>query len=109
MSQTSPVTDLDLHAYVDDELSPRRKESVKAYLAASPEAFSRVASWRINEERLRAAFDDVSQEPLPLRLKGGKVERRIVTVPVWRMMALFVGGVATGVFLMAVGMLLMTR
>ncbi len=64
-----PVTEDELHAYVDNELPAERCSDVEAWLAAHPEDAARVQSWRAMAERLHARYDSVLDEPVPKRLE----------------------------------------
>ena len=64
-----PVTEDELHAYVDDELPAERRGDVEAWLAAHPEDAARVQSWRAMDEMLHARYDSVLDEPVPKRLE----------------------------------------
>lgn len=64
----APVTEEDLHAYVDGRLDPARRIEVEAWLAGHPDMRQSVADWRIQNERLHAGFDPVLGEPVPARL-----------------------------------------
>lgn len=60
-----PVTEADLHAYVDGVLSDARREEVAAYLASRPEELQRVNAYRAQNDALRALFSPVLDEPVP--------------------------------------------
>lgn len=64
-----PVTEDELHAYVDNELPAERRGDVEAWLAARPEDAARVQSWRAMAEMLHARYDQVLDEPVPKRLE----------------------------------------
>jgi anti-sigma factor RsiW len=64
-----PVTEDELHAYVDNELPAERRGDVEAWLAARPEDAARVQSWRTMAEMLHARYDSVLDEPVPKRLE----------------------------------------
>src|SRR5215472_16516499 len=64
-----PVTEDELHAYVDNELPAERRGDVEAWLAAHPEDAERVASWRAMADALHARYDAVANEPVPRRLE----------------------------------------
>ena len=69
-SNTSPpVTEAELQAFVDRELTPERHRDVDAYLAHRPEEARRVESYRSQNLRIRALFDPVMVEPLPERVR----------------------------------------
>src|SRR3984885_9736463 len=54
---TIPVTEDELHAYVDNELPAERRGDVEAWLAAHPDDAGRVQSWRAMAEALHARYD----------------------------------------------------
>ena len=64
-----PVTEDELHAYVDNELPAERRSDVEAWLATHPEDAQRVQSWRAMAEALHARYDSVANEPVPKRLE----------------------------------------
>ncbi len=47
-----PVTEDELHAYVDNELPAERRADVEAWLASHPEDAARVRSWLAMAELL---------------------------------------------------------
>jgi anti-sigma factor RsiW len=71
--RNSPVTEDELHAYVDGELPADRQEAVAAWLVAYPEQALLVASWRAQAEAVRARYGAVVNEPVPDRLKLDRV------------------------------------
>ncbi|MEK6591925.1 MAG: anti-sigma factor [Pseudomonadota bacterium] len=70
MSDSSkiPVTEADLHAYADGQLSEMRRLQVEAYLASRPEEQARVKAWMTDNQNLRAILDPVLHEPIPVRM-----------------------------------------
>ncbi|MEO7338364.1 MAG: anti-sigma factor, partial [Caldimonas sp.] len=64
----SPITEADLHAYVDQQLTPLRHAEVEQYLATRPEEHARIRDWQQQNEALRGGLDPVLAEPLPMRL-----------------------------------------
>jgi anti-sigma factor RsiW len=74
--RTIPVTEDELHAYVDGELPAERSSDVEAWLAAHPEDAERVQSWRAMAEALHARYDSVANEPVPQRLELERLERQ---------------------------------
>jgi anti-sigma factor RsiW len=64
-----PVTEDELHAYVDNELPAERRGDVEAWLAAHAEDAERVQSWRTMAEALHARYDAVADEEVPRRLE----------------------------------------
>jgi anti-sigma factor RsiW len=68
MDQERPVTDDDLHAFVDGVLDAGRRPAVERHLAAHPEAAARVAAWQAVGASLREATEWKAREPVPARL-----------------------------------------
>src|ERR1019366_5230502 len=60
-----PVTEDELHAYIDNELPAERRGDVEAWLAAHAEDAERVRSWRAMAEGLHARYDSVADEEVP--------------------------------------------
>jgi anti-sigma factor RsiW len=63
-----PVSEVELHGFVDGDLDRGWREAVQAFLAASPEDAARVETWRRQNETIRAAFARVETGPLPWSL-----------------------------------------
>src|SRR2546425_12247566 len=63
-----PVTEDELHAFVDNELPAERRGDVEAWLASHPDDAARVQSWRAMAEELHARYDSVVDEAVPKRL-----------------------------------------
>jgi anti-sigma factor RsiW len=78
--QKIPVTEDELHAYVDNELPAERRGDVEAWLAAHPEDAERVQSWRAMAEALHARYDQVADEEVPKRLE---IERLLPKPRTW--------------------------
>jgi anti-sigma factor RsiW len=70
-----PVTEDELHAYVDGELPDDRKEAVSAWLVANPEDAALVAGWRAQADSIRARYGSVVNEPVPERLQLDRIIR----------------------------------
>jgi DNA-directed RNA polymerase specialized sigma24 family protein len=70
-----PLTEGELHRFVDDLLDLRRKDEIAALLAARPDMSRRASEWRRQSERLRRAFEPLLREPLPLLLNFTTPER----------------------------------
>jgi len=60
-----PVSDGELHAFVDGELEAVRRADVEAWLADNPEAAARVTFYRQLNEALHRRYDHVLSEPVP--------------------------------------------
>ena len=74
-TRDSPITEDELHAYVDGELPSDRMAAVAAWLADHPEHAATVASWRAHAERIRARYGAVSEEVVPRRLMLDQIMR----------------------------------
>jgi anti-sigma factor RsiW len=90
-----PVTEDELHAYVDNELPAERRGDVEAWLAAHPDDAARVQSWRAMAEALHARYDSVADESVPKRLE---IERLVQQPRRW-----MVGAVAATLAAFIVG------
>jgi anti-sigma factor RsiW len=75
-----PVTEDELHAYVDNELPAERRSDVEAWLASHPDDAARVQSWRAMAEALHARYDSVADEVVPKRLE---IERLVQQPRKW--------------------------
>ena len=71
-----PVTEDELHAYVDNELPAERRRDVEGWLATYPEDAERVQSWRAMADALHARYDSVVNEPVPKRLELERLVRQ---------------------------------
>ncbi len=63
-----PVSEAELHGFVDGDMDRGRREAVQAFLAASPADAARVETWRRQNDTIRAAFAPVATGPLPWSL-----------------------------------------
>lgn len=63
-----PVTEDELHAYVDDQLPAERRAAVESWLAAHPVDAERVRGWRALRDEIRDRYGRVIDEPVPRRL-----------------------------------------
>jgi anti-sigma factor RsiW len=64
----APITESDLHAYVDQQLTTARHAEVEQYLSSRPDEQQRVQAWQQQNTLLRGWLDPVLGEALPLRL-----------------------------------------
>lgn len=80
MSYRTPVTEADLHAYVDGELSAARQREVEAHIANHPEAAAEVEDYRRVNKALGQMFDPVLTEPIPPQLVPHPVRKKTI----WR-------------------------
>jgi anti-sigma factor RsiW len=71
-----PVTEDELHAYIDNELPAERRGDVEAWLATYADDAERVQSWRTMAEALHARYDGVADEAVPRRLEIERLVRQ---------------------------------
>ena len=76
IDHNTPVTEDELHVYVDGELPADRRDAVEAWLSSHPEDAARVAAWRAQAEAIRARYGDVVNEPVPDRLTLKRIMRK---------------------------------
>ncbi len=76
IDRDSPVTEEELHAFVDGEVPADRLEAVTAWLAEHPEHAELVAAWRTQADSIRARYGAVANEPVPERFKLDQVMRQ---------------------------------
>jgi DNA-directed RNA polymerase specialized sigma24 family protein len=72
-----PVTEGDLHRFVDELLDQRRSAEISAHFEAHPDVMRRAREWRRHSERLRRAFEPLLSEPLPLSLNFAAPETSV--------------------------------
>lgn len=98
MTDNTPVTPDELHAFVDGELPADRRDAVEAWLASHPEDAALVNTWRAQADAIRARYSAVVNEPVPSRLHVERIARngrRWRTIAAAAAVAAFViGGVA---------------
>jgi anti-sigma factor RsiW len=70
-----PVSEDELHAYVDGELPPDRLAAVEAWLSTHPQDMARMAAWRSLADTIRARYGVVATERVPVRLSLRQIER----------------------------------
>ncbi|KJC60781.1 membrane protein [Bradyrhizobium sp. LTSPM299] len=63
-----PITEDDLHGYVDHALEPERAAEVAAYLESHPDVAKRVAAFSDQRSWLRSTLAPIAEEPLPPQL-----------------------------------------
>jgi anti-sigma factor RsiW len=76
IDRITPVTEDELHAYVDGELPADRRNAVSAWLETHPENAAMVAAWRSQAEEIHARYGSVVNEPIPASLRVDRLLRR---------------------------------
>ena len=64
----TPITEAELHAFVDRQLTAERELEVETWLADRPGEAERLRSYRTQKSELHSLFDPVLHEPLPQRV-----------------------------------------
>src|SRR5260370_7678101 len=68
-----PITEDDLHAYVDRVLEPELQAEVAGYLGDHPDVAKRVDAFSDRRDQLRAAHAPIAAEPLPAELNLSRI------------------------------------
>ena len=77
------ITEADLQAHVDRQLSESARAEAEAYLRDHPHEAQRLADYGRQNESLHGAYDGVLDEPIPAHLTAA-VYRRNSRLPVYR-------------------------
>ena len=98
MTPGRPMTEDDLHAYVDGLLDPARVAELEAYLARTPDVARRVGVYVRQRQDLRDALAPYAEEPVPPQLNLARLaeRRHRVVWPRWQ-------AAAAAILLLAVG------
>lgn len=75
MTNLVPISETDLHAYVDSRLTLERRAKVEAWLAAHPGKAAEIATWQRQNEALSALFGGAADETVPSRLDPHRIAR----------------------------------
>lgn len=70
--KTPPITEADVHAYVDGKLPSARRVEVEVYLEQRPNEAERLRAYAAQNIALRVLFDPVLEEAVPSRLTTPK-------------------------------------
>ena len=96
---SSPITEADLQAYVDERLDAARRAEVEAWLAARPDEAERIAEYRRLGAELRGLYEPVLLEPVPGALAyvlspGRRRWARVAAIAAWMALGAAIGGLA---------------
>ena len=91
----TPISEADIHAYVDGRLSAAKAAGVDDALASDPALAARVAEMRAQNAALRDAFDLVLDEPIPDHLLAAAVPPALRDARHRRTLPLAIGFAAT--------------
>jgi anti-sigma factor RsiW len=101
IDRSRPVTQDELHAYVDGELPQERRVEVEAWLPRHPEDSTTVEAWREQADMLHARYGGIVNEPVPARLSLNRLarsNRRWMQYAAAAAVAVFFAGGAAGWF-----------
>lgn len=76
MNMQGPISEDDLHAWVDGRLDAARRAEVEAWLAEDPARAERAEAWCKSNELIHATYDGVLDEPVPARLRAVVTQQR---------------------------------
>lgn len=89
----APITEAELHAYIDGQLPAERRRAVEEYLAAHPAEAERLRAYQTQNEQLHALFDTALDEPVPPVWRTRPARRPAVMRAAALLAAAAVGGV----------------
>jgi anti-sigma factor RsiW len=90
VTSVRPISEAELHAYLDGALPRERTPEVEAYIEGHPAVAARVEAWRQQRRLLRDALGPIAEEPIPPELNvAALVEARRLPRPtgLWRIAA----------------------
>lgn len=73
---TTPPSEHDLHAYIDNALSAAERHDVERYLQANPEIAAQVQAWQRDAQALRTALQASLQQPANPALDPAAIRQR---------------------------------
>jgi len=95
-TQKDPITETDLHAYVDGLLSEECKAEVDAFLSTHPDEAERLRWYQGQNQALRAMFNPILEEPIPPELMPATKPWRFPTMRHAALIACFAAGIFAG-------------
>ena len=73
MTPGRPVSEEDLHGFVDGVLDPDRRAAVERHLSNDPDASARIRGWQASRAAMLAAFGGAAMEPVPPSLNVARI------------------------------------
>ncbi|MFL9872009.1 anti-sigma factor family protein [Paraburkholderia megapolitana] len=73
--QSSPISDEELHAYVDGSLAAHRREQIDTLLESNDELAARISDYFALNNMFHERYDRVLAEPVPVRLQMPEKKR----------------------------------
>jgi anti-sigma factor RsiW len=71
-----PITEDDLHGYIDHALDPTRRAAVEDYLDAHPDVAARTVAYESQRDALRSVLRPIAEEPIPPQLNLRHIAER---------------------------------
>ncbi len=89
MNDTAPpISDDELHAFIDGQLEPGRASAVEKHLNNHADDAAKVAAYLLQRDTLRAAFADIAAEPVPEYLNPRAMRQDLIARRnMWRIAA----------------------
>lgn len=103
MGMMDPVTEEELHAYVDGQLDSRRHAAVERWLAANPEVAARVMADKALAGLMRGGLTAQAIPPLPQRQETERQARRLGRRLMLRQVTRRLGQAAVATLLLSAG------
>lgn len=91
-----PITEDDLHGYIDHALSAERRAEVAAYLGEHEDVAARLAAYAAQGAALRDLFAPIADEPVPADLRPANFLEARSPALRWRQVAAAIALVAAG-------------
>lgn len=94
MKYETPITDADLHAYLDDQLSEIRRTQIESWLKQHPEKLRELNGYKVIDRQLQDLLDPLLKEPVPdtLRIKPRKrFQSRIAVAASFLIVGIIIG------------------
>lgn len=102
---THPVSDEQLHAYIDGELDPAEARRIEAIIAASPELTLQVEQFRADKALIHRTYAPLIEQPLPAAMFEALERPRRRRFAFRFNISLFPAGALTAAALLVVGLL----
>lgn len=98
MSDERPINDIDLNAYVDDELDPVQRAEVEAHLHEDAASRESVQRYRRLDQAIHELYDPILDEPVPSTLARRRgwpwLRQHAAAAMVWLAVGAMLGWVA---------------
>jgi anti-sigma factor RsiW len=93
-SKGAAISENELHAYVDGQLTEERRVEVEAYLADNPQEQARIREYQEQNRLLHASYDAIMAEPIPTWYLGARHRPFLLPAVGAAVVCIILGGVA---------------